>query len=131
MSPVVATVATYSFFILLGAIAGSLVVVFTQRATRLVSFLAFAAGVMLGAAFFHMLPEAFLGGGYPSFTLVPAGFVFLVVLERNFLSHTCEEPLNCTEHAHHGPSLWAGRAIPTPDPTPLPCPRGCGARATL
>jgi zinc and cadmium transporter len=107
MSPVVATVATYSFFILLGAIAGSLVVVFTQRATRLVSFLAFAAGVMLGAAFFHMLPEAFHGGGYPSFTLVPAGFVFLVVLERYFLSHSCEEPVNCTEHAHHGLGLTA------------------------
>ncbi|WP_224365321.1 ZIP family metal transporter [Hyalangium versicolor] len=107
MSPVVATVATYSFFILLGAIAGALVVVFTHRATRLVSFLAFAAGVMLGAAFFHMLPEAFHGGGYPSFTLVPAGFVFLVVLERNFLSHSCEEPINCTEHAHHGLGLAA------------------------
>jgi len=107
MSPVVATVATYSFIILLGALAGALVVVFTQRATRLVTFLAFAAGVMLGAAFFHMLPEAFRGGGYPSFSLVPAGFVFLVVLERNFLSHTCEEPLNCTEHAHHGLGLAA------------------------
>jgi zinc and cadmium transporter len=107
MSPVVAAVAAYSFFILLGALVGALVVVFTQRTTRLVSFLAFAAGVMLGAAFFHMLPEAFLGGGYPSFTLVPAGFVFLVVLERNFLSHTCEEPLECTEHEHHGLGLTA------------------------
>jgi zinc and cadmium transporter len=107
MPPVMATVAAYSFFILLGAIAGALVVVFTHRPTRLVSFLAFAAGVMLGAAFFHMLPEAFHGGGYPSFTLVPAGFVFLVVLERSFLSHSCEEPLECTEHAHHGLGLAA------------------------
>lgn len=107
MSPVVTSVVTYSFVILLGALLGALVVVFTQRTTRLVSFLAFAAGVMLGAAFFHMLPEAFHGGGYPSFTLVPAGFVFLVVLERNFLSHTCEEPVNCTEHAHHGLGLAA------------------------
>ncbi|KFE63480.1 ZIP family metal transporter [Hyalangium minutum] len=107
MSPVVATVATYSFIILLGALVGAMVVVFTERATRLVTFLAFAAGVMLGAAFFHMLPEAFHSGGYPSFTLVPAGFVFLVVLERYFLSHTCEEPLNCTEHAHHGLGLAA------------------------
>lgn len=102
MSPVVAAVASYSFVIILGAIAGALVVVFTQRPTRLVSFLAFAAGVMLGAAFFHMLPEAFHGGGYRSFTLAPAGFVFLLVLERYVLTHSCEEPLNCTEHAHHG-----------------------------
>jgi len=102
MSPVVATVAIYSVIIILGAIAGAMVVVFTRRPTRLVTFLAFAAGVMLGAAFFHMLPESFHGGGYWAFTLVPAGFVFLLVLERYFLSHTCEEPLDCTEHMHHG-----------------------------
>jgi zinc and cadmium transporter len=115
MSPVVATVATYSLVIILGAIAGALVVVFTQRPTRLVTFLAFAAGVMLGAAFFHMMPEAFHGGGYRAFTLVPAGFVFLLVLERYFLAHACEEPLDCTEHAHHGLGFTAfiGLAIHT------------------
>ncbi|ADO74105.1 ZIP family metal transporter [Stigmatella aurantiaca] len=102
MSPVVAAVAAYSFVIVLGALAGALLVVFTRRPTQLVTFLAFAAGVMLGAAFFHMLPEAFHGGGYRSFTLVPAGFVFLLVLERFVLTHTCEEPLDCTEHMHHG-----------------------------
>jgi zinc and cadmium transporter len=107
MSPVVAAVAAYSFVILLGALAGTLGVVFTRRPTQLVSFLAFAAGVMLGAAFFHMLPEAFHGGGYRSFTLVPAGFVFLLVLERFVMTHTCEEPLDCKEHMHHGLGLTA------------------------
>ncbi|MDC0709680.1 ZIP family metal transporter [Stigmatella sp. ncwal1] len=102
MSPVVAAVTAYSFVIILGALVGALLVVFTRRPTQLVTFLAFAAGVMLGAAFFHMLPEAFHGGGYRSFTLVPAGFVFLLVLERFVLTHTCEEPLDCTEHMHHG-----------------------------
>jgi zinc and cadmium transporter len=115
MSSVVATVAAYSLVIILGAIAGAVVVVLTRRPTRLVTFLAFAAGVMLGAAFFHMLPEAFHDGGYRAFTLVPAGFVFLLVLERYFLSHTCEEPLDCTEHAHHGLGLTAfiGLAVHT------------------
>ncbi|MDY7228582.1 ZIP family metal transporter [Hyalangium rubrum] len=115
MSSVVAEVAIFSCIIILGAIAGAVVVVFTRKPTRLVTFLAFAAGVMLGAAFFHMLPEAYHDGGYRSFTLVPAGFVFLLVLERYFLSHTCEEPLDCTEHANHGLGLTAflGLAVHT------------------
>jgi zinc and cadmium transporter len=100
MSPVVASLSAYSLIIVLGAIAGALVVVFTRRPTRLVTFLAFAAGVMFGAAFFHMLPEAYHGGGYWAFTLVPAGFVFMLVLERYVLTHACEEPPDCAEHVH-------------------------------
>ena len=89
---------SYSLVILLGALVGALVVVFTQTPTRLVTFLAFAAGVTFGAAFFHMLPEAYHGGGFWAFALVPAGFVFLMVLERYVLTHACEEPLECKEH---------------------------------
>ena len=59
MSSVVAAVAAYSLIIVLGSIAGALVVVATQRPTRLVTFLAFAAGVMLGAAFFRADSKAF------------------------------------------------------------------------
>jgi zinc and cadmium transporter len=98
--PVVVTLSTYSLIILLGAVVGALAVVFTQKPTRLVTFMAFAAGVMFGAAFFHMLPEAYHGGGFWAFALVPAGFVFLLVLERYVLTHACEEPLECTEHMH-------------------------------
>ena len=94
------TLTLYSLIILLGALAGALVVVFTRTPTRLVTFLAFAAGVMFGAAFFHMLPEAYLGGGFWAFVLVPVGFVFLMVLERYVLTHACEEPPECTEHVH-------------------------------
>ena len=89
-----------SLIILLGALAGALVVVFTRTPKRLVTFLAFAAGVMFGAAFFHMLPEAYLGGGFWAFSLVPAGFVFLLVLERYVITHACEEPPECEEHVH-------------------------------
>lgn len=100
MSSVAAVVATYSFIIILGAIAGALVVVFTRRPTRLVTFLAFAAGIMFGAAFFHMLPEAYHGGGWWAFALVPVGFVFVLVLERYVFGHACEEPPDCAEHLH-------------------------------
>jgi zinc and cadmium transporter len=99
MSSVVA-LSAYSLIIVLGALVGALAVVVTQKPTRLVTFLAFAAGVMFGAAFFHMLPEAYHDGGFWAFALVPAGFVFLMVLERYVLTHACEEPPECEEHVH-------------------------------
>jgi zinc and cadmium transporter len=95
---VAASVALYSLVIVAGALAGALVPLYSHQATRRITFLAFAAGVMLGAAFFHMLPEAYHGGGYKAFVLVPLGFVLLLVLERFVLAHTCEEPPDCAEH---------------------------------
>ncbi|NTX00688.1 ZIP family metal transporter [Myxococcus sp. CA051A] len=88
---VLATVALYSLIVVIGALLGAMVVLWNQRPTQLVRFLAFAAGVMLGAAFFHMLPEAYEGGGWWAFALVPAGFVFLLVLERYLVAHAGED----------------------------------------
>jgi len=56
----------------------------------------FCAGILLGATFFHMLPEAashtvHFGGA------VLAGFLVLYILERFILSHTCEEQ-GCDYH---------------------------------
>jgi zinc and cadmium transporter len=99
-------VALYSVLIVLGAIAGAAVPL-RAGGQRQTSFLAFAAGVMFGAAFFHMLPEAFRGGGYTAFTLVPAGFFTLFLLERYLLVHACEEPPDCAEHAHRAMGLTA------------------------
>ncbi len=95
-----ARIALYSGFIVLGALGGALVPIFAREKSRMITFLAFAAGVMFGAAFFHMLPEAFHGGGYAAFTLVPVGFLFLFLLERYVLVHACEEPPDCIEHGH-------------------------------
>ncbi len=100
-----ATVALYCAIIVTGALAGGVVPLYVKAQTRLVTFLAFAAGVMFGAAFFHMLPEAFHGGGYAAFTWVPVGFVFLFLLERYVLAHICEEPPGCEEH-QHGPAAF-------------------------
>lgn len=88
---VLATVALYSLIVVVGALLGALVVLWNTRPTHLVRFLAFAAGVMLGAAFFHMLPEAYEGGGWWAFALVPGGFVFLLVLERYLVAHAGED----------------------------------------
>lgn len=101
--------AVFSGFIVLGAVGGALVPLQSRSPTRQVTFLAFAAGVMLGAAFFHMLPEAYEDGGYRALWLVPAGFVTLFLLERFVLTHACEEPPECQEHGHdHGHTMgWA------------------------
>src|SRR5512133_876512 len=60
-----------------------------QRSDALLSF---SAGVMLGAAFFHMLPEAAEGAGLSAIPFVLVGFLFLFLLERFVLIHVCAEP---------------------------------------
>ncbi len=108
MSPV-PEVAYYSVAIVLGALGGALIPTLTHREERLVTLLSFAAGVMFGAAFFHMLPEALHDGGYRVLTWVPAGFALMLLLERFVLTHVCEEPPECTEHGH-GPGKTIGLA---------------------
>jgi zinc and cadmium transporter len=56
------------------------------------ALLSFSAGVMLGAAFFHMLPEAVEGAGMRAVPFVLVGFLFLFLLERFVLVHVCAEP---------------------------------------
>jgi len=85
------SLALYSGAILVGAIGGGLLPLLgTQRRSDLL--LSFSAGVMLGAAFFHMLPEAVEEGGAGVVPFVLAGFLLLYVLERFVLIHVCAEP---------------------------------------
>lgn len=110
MTPV-AQVALFSLLIVLGAVAGALVALQVRRDGQLTTFLSFAAGIMFGAAFFHMLPEAFEGSAFWTFALVPMGFVALFLLERYVLVHACEEPPDCPEHSHgHGEGSTMGLA---------------------
>jgi zinc and cadmium transporter len=62
---------------------------------------------MLGAAFFHMLPEAINGAGLGTVPWVLVGFLLLFLLERFVLVHVCGEPTGAeparadhTGHAH-------------------------------
>jgi zinc and cadmium transporter len=73
------------------------------RARRSDVLLSFSAGVMLGAAFFHMLPEAAEGAGMSAIPFVLVGFLFLFLVERFVLVHVCAEP---------------GAARPEPPPFP-------------
>ena len=65
--------------------------------------LSFSAGVLLGAVFFHMLPETgrVLSDdiGWPILT----GFLLIFVMERFVFVHACEEPrLRYPSNGHTG-----------------------------
>jgi len=99
----------FSLAILAGAVAGGLLpLVGPMRRSDLL--LSFSGGVMLGAAFLHMLPEAVEQGGAAALPWAVAGFLALYLLERMVLVHICAEPgMNQAlatatvhqPHAHH------------------------------
>lgn len=81
----------YTSAILLGALAGGALPLFAsiRRSDLLLSF---SAGIMLGAAFLHMLPEAVEEAGGAAVPFVLVGFLLLYLLERFVLVHVCAEP---------------------------------------
>jgi zinc and cadmium transporter len=85
------TLALYTGAILAGALAGGALPLL-GKLRRSDLLLSFSAGVMLGAAFFHMLPEAVEAAGASSIPFVLVGFLVLYVLERFVLVHLCAEP---------------------------------------
>ena len=85
------SLALYAGAILLGALLGGALPLF-GKARRNDVLLSFSAGVMLGAAFFHMLPEAAEQAGLAAIPFVLVGFLFLYLLERFVLVHVCAEP---------------------------------------
>ncbi len=86
-----ASLSIYTGALLLGALAGGALPLFAsiRRSDLLLSF---SAGVMLGAAFFHMLPEAVEQGGRGAIPYVLVGFLALYLAERFVLVHVCAEP---------------------------------------
>jgi zinc and cadmium transporter len=87
----VQTLGVYAVAILAGALLGGALPLL-GRVRRNDTGLSFSAGVMLGAAFFHMLPEAAQGAGLSAIPFVLVGFLFLFLLERFVLVHVCAEP---------------------------------------
>jgi zinc and cadmium transporter len=76
--------------------------------TRLQVYLSFAAGVMLGAAFFHMMPEAVESGSAATLRWTAGGLLALFFLERFFTYHHHEAPESDVPQAsrlppHHAP----------------------------
>ncbi len=85
------SLAVYTGAILAGALGGG-VLPLLRDARRSDLMLSFSAGVMLGAGFLHMLPEAVEGAGARAAPFVLVGFLFLYFLERFVLIHVCAEP---------------------------------------
>jgi zinc and cadmium transporter len=83
--------ALYTGAILAGALAGGSLPLL-GRTARSDLGLSFSAGVMLGAAFLHMLPEAVEEAGPRVAPFVLVGFLAMYLLERLVLVHVCAEP---------------------------------------
>ncbi len=67
--------------------------------TRLQVYLSFSAGTMLGAAFFHMMPEAVRVGSAATIPWAAAGLLSVFFLERFFSFHHHEShPHTSTMH---------------------------------
>lgn len=71
--------------------------------TRLQVYLSFAAGVMLGAAFFHMLPDAVEAGSASTLRWSAFGLLALFFLERFFAYHHHEAPDDLHHDHDHAP----------------------------
>jgi zinc and cadmium transporter len=75
--------------------------------TRLQMYLSFSAGAMLGAAFFHMLPEAARLGSPRTLNWSAVGLLAIFLLERFFAFHHHEAPDDpddpCPSHKHEHP----------------------------
>ncbi|OGP13419.1 MAG: hypothetical protein A3I75_07485 [Deltaproteobacteria bacterium RIFCSPLOWO2_02_FULL_50_16] len=53
--------------------------------------LSFSAGIMLGAAFLHLIPEGFELAGSAAGLWILLGFLFLYVLEKFVIIHACHD----------------------------------------
>ena len=71
--------------------------------TRLQVYLSFAAGAMLGAAFFHMLPEAVRLGSASMIPWAAVGLLSLFFLERFFSFHQHESHDHVSTRRPTGP----------------------------
>jgi zinc and cadmium transporter len=93
--------------------------------TRLQVYLSFSAGTMLGAVFFHMMPEAVRLGSTVTIPWAAVGLLSLFFLERFFSFHHHEPPSHTP--AVHSETRYADHTHPTaieasresqPDATP-------------
>lgn len=104
----------YSGAIVAGTLAGGAIPLLAgMKGRRTELLLAFSAGVMLGAAFFQMLPEAIHEGGLRAMPMALVGFLVMFTLERFALAHVCEEPEGCEVHGAMGFVAFLGLSAHT------------------
>lgn len=91
----------YSFMVFFLALAGAGIPFLIRRGKKDRRFrflVSFGAGVLIGAAFLHMLPHAAEMSGEAVGLWILAGFLFLYLLETFTFSHSCSEH-ECDHHS--------------------------------
>ncbi len=83
----------------LTALTGALLLGVNERVLRRSSFVlvAFASGALVGAAFFHLLPEALRLGGQAAFGMAPMGILVFFALEKWLCWRHCHDA-TCEVH---------------------------------
>lgn len=108
------TLVAFCLAIVIGSVLGGAVpLALVLNHTRLQMYLSFSAGTMLGAAFFHMLPEAVRVGSPGTIVWASVGLLALFFLERFFSFHRHESPPPLDDHDHatdHEPHDHAAHA---------------------
>lgn len=104
--------ALYSLAIAFAIFIGGVLPLFRHwHADRLPTILSLAAGIMLGSAFFHLMPDAYRIIGESVGLWVLLGFLFLYSIEKFVTVHICEA-LDCEVH-HLGIAASIGIALHT------------------
>ena len=112
MNPFYERLGAYTGIIAVAIVIGGLIPLFKHwHRERLPVILSFAAGIMLGSAFFHLMPEAYEMVGSQVGLWVLAGFLFLYFIEKFITVHICEA-FDCEIH-HLGIAAFIGLAIHT------------------
>jgi len=110
MNPFYQSLAIYTGLMALAtAVGGFLPLLRPWNRRYLPLVLTFAAGIMLGSAFTHLIPDAYQVVGKSVGFWVLAGFLFLYVIEKFITVHICET-LDCEVH-HLGINAFIGIAI--------------------
>lgn len=101
----------YSLLAGTATVMGSLFVLYRagNKRINLYGLMAFAAGVLLGAAFLHLIPEAMEQAGRPAAWGLVIGFAAFFALEQVTFSHACPE--YCQDCRVHPMGLVAFAAL--------------------
>lgn len=103
MSPLVSSLLAAAVMALIAFVGfGSLLIARKRLAQWLSVFVAFAAGSLLGAAFFHLLPES-IGLGGPTFALTLVGLLTFFAIDSLLWVYHCHAGHRLHEQGHlHG-----------------------------
>ena len=110
MNPFFQSLTLYSGVMAVAVFLGGIVPLFRHwHRQRLPLILSFSAGLLLGSAFFHLIPEGFATAGVSLGAWVLAGFLLLYFVEHFITVHICEG-IDCEVHKL-GISAFIGIAL--------------------